>query len=375
MAVFFKRRATVAENINLGNNRVRSPSSPLSTTWLADGYTEDGQLSRYENVRPLSRFSIASTFNSRNRLSSAINTDDISTVSQMIRFNNAGEYVEVPTEPPTGPPPKGTLSKLKYYYDRYRLRHIAPITLLLIYSILGAYLFYIVEHDHEKELLKKEKFLLDQLRNSTLMQLRDTMISERNSEETRLFISRDILVWYEKQLAKTKLPEALEWDMWGAIFYVGTVFTTIGYGNITPRTSAGQALSIAYAIVGIPLVLAILSQFGKALTNWASAQWIKNRQRIKEHKRIKKLNQIKLLRRRRHDTRGTSATPTSTAANSVYNLHILEEGRAQRKTGPDDYNSVNTATLESPMQRLVSNGSENMSNRLDDDDDDEMESR
>jgi hypothetical protein len=36
------------------------------------------------------------------------------------------------------------------------------------------------------------------------------------------------LVWYEKQLAKVKLPEALEWDMWGALFYVGAFLTTIG---------------------------------------------------------------------------------------------------------------------------------------------------
>lgn len=49
MAVFFKRRSGVAEHN--GGNRVRSPASPLSTTWLAEGYTEDGQLSRYENVR------------------------------------------------------------------------------------------------------------------------------------------------------------------------------------------------------------------------------------------------------------------------------------------------------------------------------------
>lgn len=83
------------------------------------------------------------------------------------------------------------------------------------------------------------------------------------------------MVLYEKELTKNKLPEALEWDMWGALLFVGTVFTTIGYGNITPRTQGGQALSILYAIIGIPLVLAILNQCSKKLTKCVSEIWIK----------------------------------------------------------------------------------------------------
>uniref|UniRef100_A0A7E4VTZ7 Ion_trans_2 domain-containing protein n=1 Tax=Panagrellus redivivus TaxID=6233 RepID=A0A7E4VTZ7_PANRE len=347
MAVFFKRSR---ENGSIPN-RVRSPSSPLNTTYLAEGYTDDGQLSRYENVRPHSRFSFASTLNSRTHISqvSAVNVDDASTASQMIHFGgtNAADYVEAPTHS-FGPPPKGRLPKLKYYYDKYRLRHFAPIILLILYSLMGALLFYVLEHDHEQELFRKEKLMLDKLRNSTLRQLREVMTNRRNSEDTRLYASKDILVWYEQELKKTKLPEALEWDMWGALFYVGTVFTTIGYGNITPRTTNGQAISIAYAIVGIPLVLAILSQCGKALTNWASDSWIRYRMYIKKHRRLEKL---KILRRRR-GTVATNGTADSTATNSVHNLHALEEGRSSRAQ-PIDECSINTATLETPNQRLV----------------------
>ncbi|KAE9554836.1 hypothetical protein FO519_001951 [Halicephalobus sp. NKZ332] len=374
MAVFFKRRPGVVES-PVGN-RVRSPASPLSTTWLAEGYTEDGQLSKYENVRPQSRFSGVSTLNSRTRLSqvSVGNTDDISTISQMIRFsgaNHPGEYIHEPQEV-FGPPPKGKFAKLKYYYDKYKLRHIAPIVLLIVYSIVGALLFYIVEHDHEQQLLRREREILDELRNSTLNQLREIMVNERNSGDTKVYLSRDILVWYEKQIVKTKLPEALEWDMWGALFYVGTIFTTIGYGNITPRTVGGQALSIAYAIIGIPLVLAILSQFGKALTNWASDSWIKYRQYMKKQR----LEKLKILRRRR-ETIATNGTTDSTAANSVYNLQNIEEGRSRRAT-TDGY-SINIGTLENPEQHLVrgSNLQNHMKEKglLVEEEDEDMESR
>jgi potassium channel subfamily K member 18 len=49
-----------------------------------------------------------------------------------------------------------------------------------------------------------------------------------------------------------------------------------GYGNITPRTTTGQALSIVYAIVGIPLVLTLLNQTSKRMTRWLSHKWIRH---------------------------------------------------------------------------------------------------
>nr|CAH7766271.1 unnamed protein product [Callosobruchus chinensis] len=64
-------------------------------------------------------------------------------------------------------------------------------------------------------------------------------------------------------------PDNYEWTFAKAFLYSLTVLTTIGYGNIAPRTALGKAVTMGYAMVGIPLTLLYLSSVGSILSRVA----------------------------------------------------------------------------------------------------------
>ncbi|BES96443.1 Ion channel [Nesidiocoris tenuis] len=63
------------------------------------------------------------------------------------------------------------------------------------------------------------------------------------------------------------------WSFINGIIYCLTVVTTIGYGHIAPVTNSGRALTIAYSIIGIPLFLILLADFGKLFTRGIKFLW------------------------------------------------------------------------------------------------------
>uniref|UniRef100_A0A8C6UNW2 Potassium two pore domain channel subfamily K member 4 n=1 Tax=Neogobius melanostomus TaxID=47308 RepID=A0A8C6UNW2_9GOBI len=53
-----------------------------------------------------------------------------------------------------------------------------------------------------------------------------------------------------------------QWDLASAFFFSGTIITTIGFGNISPKTDGGQLFCIFYALVGIPMFGFLLAGVG-----------------------------------------------------------------------------------------------------------------
>ncbi|GJQ85029.1 hypothetical protein Trydic_g3690 [Trypoxylus dichotomus] len=63
------------------------------------------------------------------------------------------------------------------------------------------------------------------------------------------------------------------WSFLNGVIYSITVVSTIGYGHLYPITTLGKGLTILYALIGIPLFLIILTDFGKLFTRCIKYVW------------------------------------------------------------------------------------------------------
>uniref|UniRef100_A0A1I8B9W9 Ion_trans_2 domain-containing protein n=1 Tax=Meloidogyne hapla TaxID=6305 RepID=A0A1I8B9W9_MELHA len=144
--------------------------------------------------------------------------------------------------------------------------------------IFGALLFWWTENkaEFEREIGKNQYY--DQIRNEFLNNIKLTFNDESLEEGQRnklfgilvedLFEQLDIPSFQpdiNEEEKRNRIRNEQEWTFVTALYFSGTLFTTIGYGDIACETNIGQIGTVIYSIIGIPLMLITLNELGKFL--------------------------------------------------------------------------------------------------------------
>uniref|UniRef100_A0A668A7R3 Potassium channel, subfamily K, member 15 n=1 Tax=Myripristis murdjan TaxID=586833 RepID=A0A668A7R3_9TELE len=130
------------------------------------------------------------------------------------------------------------------------IRTLSLILSMVSYLLIGAAVFDALES--ESESLRKK--ILEQ---------------KLNELKKKYGLTDDDYREIEKVVLQSEPHRAgRQWKFAGSFYFAITVITTIGYGHAAPRTDAGKAFCIFYAVLGIPLTLVMFQSLGERMNTF-----------------------------------------------------------------------------------------------------------
>ncbi|KAG0728619.1 TWiK family of potassium channels protein 18 [Chionoecetes opilio] len=144
--------------------------------------------------------------------------------------------------------------------------------LVVAYNIMGAFVFRAIEGEHGDAAPEEAALHLreDAVRKLWNITARLNILDQgqwRQEVTGALEDFQDRVVPLVKAKGYRGVYPSQAWSFSAALMYSLSVYTTIGYGNLTPRTEWGKIVTILYAIVGMPLMLLYMSNIGEVLAH------------------------------------------------------------------------------------------------------------
>ncbi|KRX99050.1 TWiK family of potassium channels protein 18, partial [Trichinella pseudospiralis] len=168
-------------------------------------------------------------------------------------------------------------------HSRYRrirkkigFKHLWSVLGIVFYTLLGGVLFLFVERPVDLQERQQLYAVYQTSQKDLIKQLGDLGENYAKNRDREYFLDQlqMAILGYEEKIDVHVSNESL-WDFWNAMYYAGTVYTTIGYGNVACKTTIGRVMTVFYALIGIPLVLTRLHAFGQVL--FVLMHWMTNR--------------------------------------------------------------------------------------------------
>ncbi|XP_076340207.1 potassium channel subfamily K member 18-like [Tachypleus tridentatus] len=246
------------------------------------------------------------------------------------------------------------------YYCRagttFLFSHIGLCGLVVGYTIMGAFTFEALEAYNERakreEMQNERTAIVEALWDITA---KSSVLHEVNWTQLAAATLRNFEVTIVQAVRKEgydgKDDSSLQWSFSGALLYSIIVITTIGYGNIAPKTPWGKLVTLLYAIVGIPLMLLCLSNIGDAMAQsfkfiyWKVCCYLC----IKPHKKSRRARSST-----RHIERYSSGQTTEYGRKITQEIHVSNINKSSYYTASgtalsDSENHCPTPLLSSPI--------------------------
>ncbi|XGW26805.1 hypothetical protein V3C99_007410, partial [Haemonchus contortus] len=159
-------------------------------------------------------------------------------------------------------------------HKKIGFRHICMLLLVLIYTLLGALLFYLIESDYERNTVVIRKDALDR----TILKIATEMTNKVNDPDETVnvtmmedYIKLAYVTLLQQESAykgstfyKSEDPDNnYKWTFGSAFFFSMNVYTTTGYGSIAPESIAGKSCVMVYGFLFVPLTLVVLRDLGQ----------------------------------------------------------------------------------------------------------------
>ncbi|GAB0094942.1 open rectifier potassium channel protein 1 [Sergentomyia squamirostris] len=162
---------------------------------------------------------------------------------------------------------------------------LAMLAFYVSYLFFGASVFYTLEQELETE--RRIQALQDRVDVNEL--LVEYLVPSNRSLQHELL--EKISVYCEKPVTnytEDKYLDPYVWTFYHSFYFVFTVISTVGYGNISPNSTFGRMFMILYAIIGLPINIITLAELG----NFFSRTFNKLHNRYKQYKKSTNQNYV-----------------------------------------------------------------------------------